>query len=296
MVGAKKIPDTQRILSKYSSLLPRYGILHEYLLRLSIKDYIKQLLSYEEYSFSWDELVNATGKNQTSTKRELSRLVDKKEVINLRKGFYLIIPPRYSTTGKLPLQLYADKLFKYLNRQYYLGFYSAAKIHGASHQQVQRDYIMTQNPPLIDINKILIDIRFITTTNWPEENILIKKSDAGIYKISSPALTAADLIHYQTKLGGLNRMLAVIQEITEEIDEHDLANLRNWYPHKSTLQRLGFVLDKIVDEDYLSDIIFNHLKSNKYYPVLLSPNSKQKPGAVYNKWKVDVNIELESDI
>lgn len=296
MVGAKKIPDTQRILSKYSSLLPRYGILLEYLLRLSIKDYIKQLLSYEEYSFSWDELVNATGKNQTSTKRELSRLVDKKEVINLRKGFYLIIPPRYSTTGKLPLQLYADKLFKYLNRQYYLGFYSAAKIHGASHQQVQRDYIMTQNPPLIDINKILIDIRFITTTNWPEENILIKKSDAGIYKISSPALTAADLIHYQTKLGGLNRMLAVIQELTEEIDEHDLANLRNWYPHKSTLQRLGFVLDKIVDEDYLSDIIFNHLKSNKYYPVLLSPNSKQKPGAVYNKWKVDVNIELESDI
>lgn len=268
----------------------------EYLLRLSVKDYIKQLLSYEEYSFSWDELVNATGKNQTSTKRELSRLVDKKEVINLRKGFYLIIPPRYSTTGKLPLQLYADKLFKYLNRQYYLGFYSAAKIHGASHQQVQRDYIMTQNPPLIDINKILIDIRFITTTNWPEENILIKKSDAGIYKISSPALTAADLIHYQTKLGGLNRMLAVIQELTEEIDEHDLANLRNWYPHKSTLQRLGFVLDKIGGEDYLSDIIFNYLKSNKYYPVLLSPDSKQKPGAVYNKWKVDVNIELESDI
>jgi len=268
----------------------------EYLLILTVKDYIKQLLSYEEYSFSWDELVNTTGKNQTSTKRELSRLVDKKEVINLRQGFYLIIPPRYSTTGKLPLQLYTDKLFKYLNRQYYLGFYSAAKIHGASHQQVQRDYIMTQNPPLIDINKIPIDIRFITTTNWPEENILIKKSDAGIYKISSPALTAADLIHYQTKLGGLNRMLDVIQELTEEIVEHDLANLRNWYPHISTLQRLGFVLDKIGNADYLSDIIFNHLESNKYYPVLLTPNSKQKPGAVYNKWKVDVNIELESDI
>ena len=83
-------------------------------------------------------------KSGTSIKSELSRLIDKKSIVNLRKGFYLIIPPRYSKQGQVPIQFYIEKLFKYLNRNYYLGFYSAAKFHGASHQQTQRDYLMTE--------------------------------------------------------------------------------------------------------------------------------------------------------
>jgi len=30
---------------------------------VSLADFIKELLSYEEYAFSWDELVRATAKN-----------------------------------------------------------------------------------------------------------------------------------------------------------------------------------------------------------------------------------------
>jgi len=37
------------------------------------------------------------------------------EVANLRKGFYLIITPRYSSAQKLPIQLYSEKLFNYLS-------------------------------------------------------------------------------------------------------------------------------------------------------------------------------------
>ena len=63
----------------------------------------------------------------------------------------------------------------------------------------------------------MIDIRFFTSGNWSGENIQIKRSDAGIYKVSSPALTIVDLIHHQTKLGGINRMLATIEELSEEL-------------------------------------------------------------------------------
>lgn len=235
-------------------------------------------------------------KSDTSIKRELSRLVEKKEIINLRKGFYLIIPPRYSKQGQIPVQLYVAKLFKYLNRKYYLSFYSAAKFHGASHQQIQRDYIITSTPSLLNIRKAPIDLRFFTKTNLPNKNILDKKSDAGHFKISSPALTAVDLIHYQTKLGGLNRMLAILEELTEEINKNDLASLLTWYPHKSTLQRFGFLLEKFQADVELIQKLIEHLNSFKYFPVLLSPKIKQKPGAVYNKWKVDINLKLESDL
>lgn len=67
------------------------------------------------------------------------------------------------------------------------------------------------------------------------------KSDAGIFKISSPALTIVYLIYHQTKLSRINKMLATIEELTEELTEHDLSNLLSWYPNKSTLQRFGFL-------------------------------------------------------
>ncbi len=275
---------------------PKIGTFLEKLLKLTVAEYIKKLLSVEEYSFSIDELRTFVNKNDVPIKRELDRLIEKKEIINLRKGFYLIITPRYSSSQKLPIQLYCEKLFKYLERNYYVALFSAAKFHGASHQQVHRDYLITEKPKFNDISKGTIDIRFLTSSNWTDKNIQIKKSDAGIYKVSSPALTIADLIHYQTKLGGINRMLAVIEELSEEINESDLAELLRWYPNKSTLQRFGFLLEEIGIKEDFQELIFMSLKSTNFFPVLLSPKSNEKPGAVNNRWKVAVNVKLENDI
>lgn len=263
---------------------------------MKAKDYIKYLLSIESYSFSIEELIEQAGGEWSALKAELARLTEKKEIISLRKGFYLIIPPRYSKHGQLPIQLFADKLFKSLGRNYYLGFYSAARFHGASHQQAQNDYVMVEKPKINDINKVPYSIRFFTTSKWPEKNIVQKKSDAGIFTLSSPALTAVDLIHHQTKLGGINRMLATLEELTEEMNQEDIKELLTWYPHRSTLQRFGFLLEEVNADEALSTLIKKQLKKSKFFPVLLSPKTGQKPGATYNYWKVALNIKLESDL
>lgn len=263
---------------------------------MDVKRYIKELVAVEEYSFSLEELRTHTDKSGASLKLELARLSEKKVILNLRKEFYLIITPRYATFGKIPVQLYADKLFKFLKRNYYLGLYSAAKIHGAGHQQVQREYLMIEQPKLGDIKKTNLDIKFLTTSNWPESNIIKGRSDAGEYHISSPVLTAVDLIHHQSKLGGLNRMLAILEELLEEAKEDDLASLLSWYTNRSSLQRLGFLMEELQLNDCMSQMLYDHLRARPYYPVLLTPNSKQKAGGVDNRWKVDVNIKLDSDL
>jgi len=266
------------------------------LLKQTVANYIKQILSYEEYSFSLDELIENINKTEIAIKRELSRLISKKEIVNLRKGFYLIITPRYSSAQKLPVQLYSEKLFKYLGRDYYIALFTAAKFHGASHQQIQRDYIITENPKYNDISKKSINIRFFTTSNLIGKNIQLKRSDAGIYKISSPALTIIDLIHHQTKLGGINRILSVIEELSEGLIESDLVELLSWYPYKSKLQRFGFLLGELGISEVYQELIFMNLKTKKFFPILLSPKSNTKPGAVNNRWKVDVNVKLEDDL
>lgn len=263
---------------------------------MTVSEYIKQLLSFEEYSFSLEEVIENSSKDITAVRRELDRLVVKGEILNLRKGFYLIIPPRYLKAAKLPLQLYSEKLFTYLNRNYYVALYSAAKIYGASHQQVQKDYLITEKPKLNAIKKGNLDIQFYTTANWPKKNIETKKSDAGIYKISSPALTFVDLIHHHTRIGGLNRMLASLEELSEEMKEQDVELLISWYDNKSTLQRTGFLLEELIGGNPFADIIFEKLKQQPFYPILLSHKINDKPGSVSNRWKIDINIKLETDL
>jgi len=263
---------------------------------MTVAEYIKKLLAVEEYAFSMDELLRETDKGKTAILRELVRLIEKKEVFNLRQNFYVILTPRYSSFGKLPINLYIHKLFSFIGRSYYVSFYSAAKVYGASHQQIQRDYVMTQAPKLLNIQKPPFDIRFFTTSAWPKRNISIEKSDAGVYQISSPALTLTDLVHYQNKLGGLNRMLSTVEELLEAVTQNDLNDLLSWYNQKATLQRLGFLISEIDAGNKLCNQIFETLAKQKTYPVLLQPNSNQRPGAVDNKWKVDVNLKLESDL
>ena len=91
-------------------------------------------------------------------------------------------------------------------------------------------------------------------------------------------------------------MLSTIEELREEVTPNDLEDLLSWYGNKATLQRLGFLLDKIDSENSLSDLIFQHLEKQKIHPVLLKPTNQQRPGSVDNKWKVDINLQLESDL
>jgi len=261
-----------------------------------IGEYIKRLQSYEEYAFSWEELLQNCKAPEPTLRKELARLAGKKDILRLRQGFYLIMAPRYRNLGKLPVQLYADKLFRYLGKPYYLAFYSAAAFHGASHQAVQQDYIVTLQPALRDIARQNVKIRFFKTSHWPEKNIVQMKSDAGLFNVSSPALTAVDLIHYQSKLGGLNRMLANLEELAEVIEPGDIDDLLTWYPHKSALQRFGYLLEKIGAGEELTGLLHRRLVERSFFPVLLIPSPRQKPGGANNRWKIQVNLQPESDL
>lgn len=262
----------------------------------NVADFVSQCLAYEQYAFSWGELKAEVPKSDIALRHELVRLSRKKELLTLRQGFYLILPPRYKAFGKLPLELYAEKLFKFLRKPYYIAFFSAAAFHGASHQQVQQSYLMTKVPNLRDIKKGNIYLSISATSKWPNKNIQQRKSDAGIFNISSPALTAIDLIHYQSKMGGLNRILTILEELTESITAEDIHELLQWYPHTSSIQRLGFLLEELQAENTLVLPLRNYLKNRNYFPVLLSPEKNSKPGKANNTWKVDTNIELESDL
>ena len=262
----------------------------------AVADFTRELQSYEEYSFSTMELHRKVSAPESSVKKELARLVADNQIINLRKGFYLILPPSYQHYKRLPLELYIDKLFRSLDKPYYVGHYSAAALYGASHQQIQQDYIITEPPALRDVEKGNIKLRFFNSTVWPMGNILDRKSNTGYFKVSSPSLTFADLLENQNNLGSINRMLAILEELSESITDQDLTELLAWYQNKSTLQRMGFLLEQLEWNREYADKIFKKLTEGKIFPTLLTPEHGVKAGSAGNRWKIDQNVELESDL
>jgi predicted transcriptional regulator of viral defense system len=263
---------------------------------MMLAEYIRSLQSYEIYAFTNEDVVKHCIAPKSTLKTEFVRLSKKKQILNLRKGFYVIIPAKYLNVSKIPVQLYIEKLFNYIQKDYYVGLYSAAAIHGASHQQIQQDYIICSAPAMRDIKKGSFTMKFFQKSHWSHHNIIQKKSDAGLFNVSSPALTLADLLHFQNKLGGINRMLAIIEELAETIQLEDLNELIRWYPHVNTFQRMGYLLEQFAVNEEILETIQRHLDLQKVYPMLLSPIKNEKPGSANNRWKIDVNITLENDL
>lgn len=107
------------------------------LLEMGVKsDFIRKLHSYEEYSFSLSDLRQNIKAPESSIWKKLSHLGKNKQILNLRQGFYLILSPQYQHYGKLSVYLDIDKHFKYLQKPFHIGYYSAASYHGGSHQQI----------------------------------------------------------------------------------------------------------------------------------------------------------------
>lgn len=263
---------------------------------MRLSTYIKDRLSMGYYSFTIDEFKAVANKSDTAIKRNLSYLTAKKEIISLRKGFYLIICPCYSGLGCLPMNLYIDYLFAYLKKEYYVGLYTASALHGAGHQRVQRDFVINKPPALLDINNKGSAIVFHSASVWPRKNILKRKCDTGYYNMSSVALTIADLIHYQRKIGGINRILANIEELLEVLKLSDLKDLLEWYPYKSTLQRLGYLIEVIEGETQKSNYLHKYLINKGITPVFLSSYDQEISKTFNKRWQVIITFKLDSDL
>ena len=88
--------------------------------------YLTQIRAKGRFAFTLNELKDEFGLPYLTIKQTLYRLKSKKEIAQVRQGFYVIIPPEYSKQGILPPYLYIDDLMKSLNKQYYVGLLSAA--------------------------------------------------------------------------------------------------------------------------------------------------------------------------
>ena len=127
------------------------------------------------------------------------------------------------------------------------------------------------------------------------------------FNFSSPSLTAVDLIHAK-RHGGMNDILANVEELAPEMTAQDIEELISWYPHQCALQKLGFLLELFTEKKNLYQPIKDHLIKNGIPRVLLSKDSNlgrsnyidrrknENIKRVALKWNINITFILDSDL
>jgi len=257
----------------------------------AISDYLYEIESQGRYAISLEELKEKFGPHDKAIAQKLHRLKKENKLAQVRKEFYVIVPPQYSHQGILPTTYYLDDMMKFLKRDYYLGLYSAAALHGAGHQQPMESQIIIHKPAFRERKTKKQHLTFFTKNSWQEDWLDKKKTDAGYVQISSPELTAIDLVHYHKQIGGLNRIIVILEELVESIK---LSKLRAIAKEAAlpTIQRLGYLLEQL-SKTKLSDGLLSWVKQNKTNTAPLSLSHKNRKGTKDEKWNLIINVEIE---
>jgi predicted transcriptional regulator of viral defense system len=250
-----------------------------------------------KYSFTTRGLHFELGISENALKKSLQRLKNQGAITRVRNEFYVIVTPEYRSKGIIPTSLYVNDLMKFLSRDYYVGLLNAASLHGAGHQQPQSYTIITEGIAMRAISTDEVNITFYFRKFWNKKDIVKKKVETGYINISSPELTALDLVYYYSEVGGFNRVATVLEELQENIQVDKLVECASNYGQATVVQRLGYLFEYVLEKNELSDALHNYLESLDYYPTLLRPQ-KKKPAQMItgNRWKIVANIEVEADI
>lgn len=262
-----------------------------------LEHWIEECQSKGKLAFSLPELKrNFENASETSLRRMLDRISEKGKVVSVFKGYYVIVPPQYFSKGILPPAMFIDGLMKFLERKYYVALLNAAALHGAAHQQPQEYFVVTEYPVLRATQKKGIKINYISTRQLPPEILTEKKkTETGYITVSNPLLTAIDLISYEKRIGGLNRAATVINELAETIKPTAINEETIKYATASSLQRLGFILEEILDIKTLSEKIFSLTQKTgvKFYLIPLKASGEKTKEQINEKWKLMIGTEIE---
>jgi len=269
--------------------------------RSALSSYVSSLLSVGRTVFSAAEGQREIGVARGAFLDAAERLQRRGQLINPRRGFYVVVPPQYLAMGTPPPEWYIDDLMRQEKRPYYVGLLSAAAAYGASHQAAMEFQVISDKRlPEIRAGRSRIAFYFRKDVAFVSEGIEERKTPTGYMKLSSPELTALDLVRYPQAGAGLDNIATVLSELAERLRPDKLAALSGAF-EKAVVQRLGHLLTRLGRAN-VAEAMFEALSARGSLPWVeldpkqagdpdLSPPPSERDG----RWRVIVRLAPEID-
>jgi predicted transcriptional regulator of viral defense system len=124
-----------------------------------------------------------------------------------------------------------------------------------------------------------------------------RQTRTGYINVSCPELTAVDLVTYQENTGGITRAATVLAELVEKTDFGRLGPEFVKVAPVACFQRLGYILENVLDEQEVADAVYDLLKRAevRMQPAALKLGKKVEGCELDSRWKIIVNEEIEID-
>ncbi len=252
-------------------------------------------------SFTQEEVMEYFPTMRVANVRNaLYRQSQKGTIQSVWHGFYVIVSPEYGFKGIVPPTEYIDGLMKYLGREYYVGLLNAAAFHGAAHQQPQTFSVIVNTDKLRGKIKKGVQIKFTAKKRIPTRYTQQLSTRNGYINISTPELTAMDLLLYVKEIGGINRASTVLNELAEVMDFRNVGHDFFSHSNAAVIQRMGYILDEVLEYTELADILCQKAKDagvkfRKYPLKVVSRETDLSNYEISEKWKIIINQKIEID-
>ena len=253
----------------------------------SLSKFVDSLQQRGRYSFSKREAQSALAISPVALKFSLNRLIAKKRIASVKRGFYVIIPVEYMSTGIIPADWFIDDLMKFLGVEYYVGLLSAAALHGAAEQQPQEFQVVVP-VSLRTVQPKDLRIRFAEKKYFNAGSVRQIKTMTGFMKVSDPAQTALDLVGYANLCGGMDAIAPIIEDLSESITPDSLVSAARSEKIVAVVQRLGTLLDALRKRE-LASALLNELEKKRPAWTPLDPSLPRKGMPWNDKWRVIEN-------
>lgn len=262
----------------------------------SLNDWITQRVLRGKYFFTMNDIAESfTQKTQDYLRTDLNRLTKRGVIMSPCRNFYVAVPEEYRLKGVVPPYFYIDRMMSIMGKPYYVALLTAASLHGAAHQ-VPQTFMVITNDKMRSVIKNGTKFDFVTRKHIPTAFLIKKRSKSGDFNVSSPALTAIDLIDYESNVGGLSRATEVLAELMETVDFRSVDDSFYKISQTPIYQRLGYILDEVLAEKAQADALYKGCKNAgltfRKTPLKKGRVAEQESAT---RWKIQENITIEID-
>ncbi len=259
----------------------------------SAASYLENLQSNGRYHFTTSDAVDALGTSPTATRAALRRLKKKGWIADPYRGFHVIVPPEYRSSGCLPADQFIPFLMQYLSEPYYVGLLSAARYHGAAHQSPMIFQVVVQKPRR-GLRCDGVRVEFIGRNNMETTPVVERNTHTGVLRIASAEATALELVGYVKRSGYLDNVATVLMELAESVSGERLAQEARRAP-TAWVQRLGYLLCFVEAED-LAAHLEPVLSERHVFTIALTPWVRAGGAPRDVRWNVAINEKVEPDL
>jgi predicted transcriptional regulator of viral defense system len=247
-----------------------------------------EFLSEGRVTTTQAEIRDRTGSSVGSVRIAVAEAQRRHFLFSPVRGLYVLVPPQYRRQGTVPADWFLDDLCRHLDRNYYLGYLSAAARHGSAHQAPQVTQTVVERR-VADRALGPIQLRFYTDVHMSQWAVTSVTGPTGSLRVATAETCALDLAETPERGGGVGNIVTVLGGLT--LDAEKLALQAERRP-RAAIRRLGLLLEYAAASVALDALV--EIAAAERSRTLLDP--KGPPHGPFDKrWHVVMNTTVEPD-